>query len=755
MSSRAKRTLILIIAVLIALFVYVKVQKWLDGHYAEQFKELSEEKRISAAAKLVNREKFAEALAAKPYARQENGLLACAKLAETKPEAFEAMIRLFGFVELDSPVVETSRELLVQKGNAATQAVIEGLNQPRNDNDPADELKIRLNCASILGDLGDEAAIQPLIDTLNKKDMREAVGTRKRYDYTLYEDWPVKYAASGALLKLGGDKAIAAVSNISRELVATLVNTEADETERVTAATALKDIADPTSVATLTRVATTDSNWIIRKLTVQALAAVGDTASEQALVKVATLGETSELAQPATYEAALALADSAVPEAKAALLFLLENPDWTIRQAASEGLLAKNAPEMVAKLIDQLASFQPERRQSAARMLGRARATSAVPKLIPLIKDQNAEVRAASAQALGLIGAPEALPALVGALDDEFYPTRTEASAAITKLGVDKALDLLLPKLKSNNPDVREITARSLARSESAKAIPALKAVLTDEDPFVGAAAAAALAELKATDAAPQIARLLEDDHADVRLTALVALRDLADPSVAPQVRKLIELDPEEKGGEKDGRVRYWCAEVLGKLQDAESKKELTNLLKDKDHGVRIVAAGALAQLGEKRGMKYLHKVMKDKQEWIDIRRMAAVRLARLGEEKPVTFLLEQVAINGYPDVATTANFLNDIDEEVTAKVQAYLTDPMGILRAAALKSLAMLEEDKAIPDLTKALETDGLERVRIFAAESLGDLASPESRVALNAALTKQLPESVAASVRLQLARF
>ncbi len=110
MSSRAKRTLILIIAVLIALFVYVKVQKWLDGHYAEQFKELSEEKRISAAAKLVNREKFAEALAAKPYARQENGLLACAKLAETKPEAFEAMIRLFGFVELDSPVVETSRE---------------------------------------------------------------------------------------------------------------------------------------------------------------------------------------------------------------------------------------------------------------------------------------------------------------------------------------------------------------------------------------------------------------------------------------------------------------------------------------------------------------------------------------------------------------------------------------------------------------------------------------------------------------------
>ncbi len=756
MTTRAKRTLILVIAVIIALFVYVKVQKWLNGHYVEQFKLLSESRRVTAARKLVKRHMFAQSLGGAIYARQENGLLACRKLAQNEPKAVEAMVRLFGFLDADAPANYTNRKLLVDMGQAAFDAVLKGVQQARDDNDPADEHKIRLNSAYLLGELGNSQAVPVLIQVLQKKDMRLAIGTRKRYDYSKYEDWDVKYAACGALLKLGGSEAEQAVSEVSNMLVKRLLDTSADETDRIEAAGALKQIADPSTVPALYKAATTDPNWIVRKLAVQALAQLKDPAAAEALVKVAAAPVKSDIAQPAAYEAALALAEVKAPGTDAALLKLLNSNDWTIRQAAASSLLARKAPAMVATLLKQLRAYQPERRKAAAVMLGKARAKAAVPQLVALLKDQNSEVRAAAAQALGFIGDPSALPALVEAVEDTYYPARKEASAAISRLGTDKALNLLLPKLQSKNPDVREIAAVALGKSKSPKVIPALEAALGDEDPYVAAAAAVSLGDLKVAAAATQITRLLKDPHAEVRRSALEALRELKSPAAAPAVRQVIELDPDEKGGEKDARVRYLCAEVLGFTQDKDSIKELSNLLKDKDHGVRVAAAGALALLGEKRGVKYLHKILKDKQESLDIRRLAAVRLARLGEEEPLEFLLEKVAEAGYQDVAITSVFLKDVGDSVVPRLQELLKDPMGILRATAVKALAQLEKEKAVPEIKSVLLNDELERVQSFAAEALGDIGTPEAKAALQEALEKpDMPQAVVSTIRLQLARF
>ncbi|QWC84782.1 HEAT repeat domain-containing protein [Nocardioidaceae bacterium] len=176
-----------------------------------------------------------------------------------------------------------------------------------------------------------------------------------------------------------------------------------------------------------------DSNFVVRRVAVRALGAIGEPASVTPLLQVA--GEEPRLTNDLVF-ALDHLALDAAPALRTELHRALEQRGGGGRQAAlaATGLGLIGDVGSAALLVRALASGRPEVQVAAAEALGRLGVPDALPALVSALEVDDEAVRLAAVTALGELAADQAASALSRWLDSDHHEIGRQAAASLVRL---------------------------------------------------------------------------------------------------------------------------------------------------------------------------------------------------------------------------------------------------------------------------------------------------------------------------------
>jgi HEAT repeat protein len=117
-----------------------------------------------------------------------------------------------------------------------------------------------------------------------------------------------------------------------------------------------------------------------------------------------------------------------MPAARGAVVSLLSDPDWQVREAAAEA---------IGKFTDAPANFE------------------VLPALLRLLDDDYWQVRVRAVRSLGRLKARQAVSAIGAALTGDIGNLRKEAAAALGEIADPASLPLLQAHANDPDPDVR------------------------------------------------------------------------------------------------------------------------------------------------------------------------------------------------------------------------------------------------------------------------------------------------------------
>ena len=417
-------------------------------------------------------------------------------------------------------------------------------------------------------------------------------------------DPDIRGAAVDVLGKVGGDKAaaqvnavlplsaaqdsaISALQKIGAPSVPLVVahledpNAQSDIAFRQQMVSLLDQIAAPSSVGELTKLANKTDQPSVQRLAQVALADVvlaaynGVTKAQTAAVTAqATLAAAKDDAARTAAQKALADAQAAVPKAQAAL-----------------PLVRGVEPTLAAVLQD--VNADSEARAQAALALGPVASPTAIASLVTALGDFDARVRDAALAGVQSAGSPA-----VGPLSAALARPDTGASAAQALGGIGTppavaALDGVLNR-PSTPPAVREGATVGLGRSGNPAVIPTLVRALGDSDGAVAGAAQQGLVTPALAQAAIPSLVASFDKPTPAPFNAsqtLARMGALTESDVVPALTKAIEA-----GG---APAQTWAAVTLGQSgsKDAPVISALQGLARSPDPQVQYAARQSLVQL--------------------------------------------------------------------------------------------------------------------------------------------------------------
>ncbi len=303
--------------------------------------------------------------------------------------------------------------------------------------------------------------------------------------------------------------------------------------ERAWAATALGQVRTDAAWRALLA-AREDGDPTVRSAVYRGLAAHGDAAATETLVRAATQ-DPDPAAREAAAKAALTLAGARAPadlsddlrrladpelppDTRAAaarrlgatgdrraftpLLGATQAPDDGLRHAAVKSLGALGDRRAVDPLRERLATAQGRDRYELLGALATLGDPAAVDDITRLLVDRDPATRQLAARALALVGPPDLLARVAPLAKDPEEGVRVELLWILAR--VDGPLAPLRVLLDDPSPVVRAEAARligAIPRGDGAAddgVVPALIAALKDVDPLVRLSAADALVALKA-----------------------------------------------------------------------------------------------------------------------------------------------------------------------------------------------------------------------------------------------------------------
>jgi HEAT repeat protein len=215
--------------------------------------------------------------------------------------------------------------------------------------------------------------------------------------------------------------------------------------------------------------------------------------------------------------------------------------------------------------------------------------------------------------------------------------------------------------------------------------------------PAVRARAATLLGEMGNRAASPELIEALEDPEKAVRREAARALGRLRESrAVDALVRAMRDRDP---------NVRLYAAHSLGEIRDSKARQALIDALSDNRYGVREEAAWALRELRDPE---------------------VALRLATLLEDPetdagPIGWVLQHVG-----------------DRAAVKALAPLLAKAENRTRRRAVRVLAALESEAAVPELTRAV-SDRDFVVRRTAVEALRETREEPVIAAFRKALARE----------------
>jgi HEAT repeat protein len=323
----------------------------------------------------------------------------------------------------------------------------------------------------------------------------------------LLKDAGVRYAAMGALGRMGADAKAAAPA------LAELVK-GADRNARLVAAGTLERIGPEAKAAVPALVELLkEKDSVVRLRATAALLRVGAEPKDVVPGLADAVRDLSVLTELRNAEALRRYGNEAEP-LRPALRDLLGHADVFTRLAAAELLWQLDPAEKdaaVPVLLEALTNPAPAARLGAAAALCRVDPDNprGPAALTAALADPDPFVRQEAARAVGRVG-PDAkalLPALSAILEDEEAPTRVTAAFAVWKVGqkADKATAACVACLKAS-PCATFRAQAALVLGEigpdAKDAVPALRDALKDRNRGVRVAAAEALRKVDAEAAA-------------------------------------------------------------------------------------------------------------------------------------------------------------------------------------------------------------------------------------------------------------
>ena len=274
------------------------------------------------------------------------------------------------------------------------------------------------------------------------------------------------------------------------------------------------------------------------------------------------------------------------------LVGALKEKDWNTQLGAATRLIMMGRPA-VDGLIRALRDENPEVQTAAASLLGEMRETAVEP-LIDALRDPDRFVRLVASRNLGKIGNKRAIEALIGSLHQE------------------------------PDGEVRATVAEALGYMGSKQAIESLVLALRDRDDAVQIAAARSLGYIRDKRAVEPLIQALSDVDDRVRHAALEALKDPGGTARGHLVGALRSGDERRRAGVAE------ALEALG--WEPENSEEETLYLMARNRWVEVDRVGADA-------LPVLAGALSDPS--IEVRANAVRGIARIGGDEAVAPLIE------------------------------------------------------------------------------------------------------------------
>jgi len=359
---------------------------------------------------------------------------------------------------------------------------------------------------------------------------------------------------------------------------------------------------------------------------------------------------------------------------------------------------AAPAPPASGDLVVLITDVDARIRRRAALALGRVGLAEAVTPLSGLLSDTDAEVKQAAAFALGVIGDASAAPALVPALTDPAPMVRGRAAEALGLIGA-KDTAAAVGALAAEYARHPSVTGR---QPDDEMSVP------PEAEAFK--LAIFALVRLGAWE--PLAAAVLEGDRPLTRWWPVAyALQRINDPRALPALRQLV-----------DGQGKYTTAFAvrgLGALKDSSAAPAIVPLLNgSRGLEVTVSAIRAAGQIGAETAVEPLGRIAADRKADPNLRLEAVMALGSL--------------------TGTGA----------LAVVQDLITDPWPVLRIAALRSSAAIDQETFVVILA-SLDPDPHWTVRSALAGVLATLPADIAVDRLRAMLADEDKRVVPAVLR------
>lgn len=261
---------------------------------------------------------------------------------------------------------------------------------------------------------------------------------------------------------------------------------------------------------------------------------------------------------------------------------------------------------------------------------------------------------------------------------------RAEAIEKLGRSGDPEAMDLLIEALQDRDGLVPVKAAEALGRMRNPRSVPALAQAIKDSENYVRSAAAEALAQIGEPAIASLVGILNEPDPA-IRDMAVHALGKIGPSAVAPLTDLL--RNPQRA-------IREVAVEALGNISDEEAVAPLIAALTDRERIVREKAARALVSIG-KPAVTALFNALKHPS--VEVQKHANWALEKLGRE-PMTETYERPIAHGkWKD-------LDEVKAPALDALTAALKDPVKEIRFTAVRNLANVGDERAVPGLSQAL---------------------------------------------------
>lgn len=413
--------------------------------------------------------------------------------------------------------------------------------------------------ATALGMLGDDAAVVPLVETLNAHSdtALTAAGAlaaiERRDSRELGDGSHIAEAVRAHLTPDGERHLVEAVEHASPEalapltrvlgwlrsdsVAATLVHLLSRPQARDLAVEALE--ARGESVVDLLRSSLDSDDPAVVLAAVSTLGRIGSSRATAVLLPL--LDDRTDVA----IAAAGALARIGDPDAFEPLLAQAGHPHAAVRQAVVGALNALghgDMPERIAALIE---SADPFVRESAVRIAGYFGYDTTVSALLARAEDAEEAIRTAAIEHLPFVDDPRVFDTAQKGLGDRSSRVRAAAVRALARIDNHGAHEALLWALRDADLWVRYYAARALGERGARAAVPALvSSACSDAAPHVRIAAFDALGLIGDAEAVPALLECVDHEDEDVVAATLRALGALGAPEALPMLQRSARAEP-------------------------------------------------------------------------------------------------------------------------------------------------------------------------------------------------------------------